>query len=286
MGTAAVAPPEPCALCRARPTSPTGEHVLPRAVLKQMFPLVSGPYTTTERGTTRVTQQFDSIKLPCCLACNDVLNSRFEQSGQEQALRLFTQETPELTAAETDAAVLWVLKTWLLMAHPRARYQLGTPQPDRWDDAPDSTWSWLVDGSPPPDGLSAWAFWHVQDSTAGPTGLTPVIALPTVVVDGTSLRFRALDLTLALTNVVVVLHPGWPVEHPAEATGGAVRLWPRTGTPLPALPKGTSRPVRFAAGPELRFAPGAFRPPLPPLRAGTAPEMLVLDLLDGCQAPQ
>jgi hypothetical protein len=279
------APPEQCALCRLRPTTATGEHVLPRGILKKLFPVEKGPYTTTERGTTRVTQQFDSIKLPCCLPCNDVLNSRFEQSGQEPALRLFTQETPELTAAETAAAALWVLKTWLLMAHPRSRYQLGTPRPDRWDDAPDSTWSWLVDGRPPPDGLSAWVFRHVQDNNAAETGPTPVVALPTVVADGTSVRFRVLDLTLALTNVVVVFHPGWPVEHPAEATGGAVRLWPRTGAPLPTLPKGTSRPVRFANGPELRFSPGTYRPPLPPLRAGTAPETLVLDVLDGGQAP-
>lgn len=103
----------------------------------------------------------------------------------------------------------------------------------------------------------------MQDGTAVEAAPVPVVALPTVVADGTSVRFRALDLPLALTNVVVVLHPGWPIEHPAERIGDAVRLWPGTGAPLHTLPRAACRPVRFAAGPELRFAPG------PPRRSST-----------------
>ncbi len=251
---------------------------MPVAVLKKLFPVSDGPYTTTVAGSTRVTQQFDSIKLQCCGECNDTLARRFENPGQAAAHRLFSQEAPALSAPEAQAAALWVLKTWLLMAHPDARYQLGTPRPQPWDAAPEGTWSWLVDSRPPPDGLSVWAFRYLQDARAASADS---LTLPTVAADGRTVRFRALDLTLSLTNVVLVLHPGWSLDHPAEATGEVVRLWPRDPLPLPALPARGSRPVRFADGPELRFGPGMFRPPLPALRAGTPPEALVFDLLDG-----
>jgi hypothetical protein len=134
--------------------------------------------------------------------------------------------------------------------------------------------------------LTAWAFRHVQDSNAARPGPAPVIALPTVVADGRRLRFSALDLTLALTDVVVMLHPGWPVEHPAEATGGAVRLRPRTGAPLPALPKGTSRPVRFATGPSSGSHGGRSVRRCHPFAPGRPRKMLVLNVLDGGQAPK
>lgn len=158
--------------------------MLPHAVLKKLFPVADGPYTTIEAGSTRVIQQFDSIKLPCCGECNDTLARRFENPGQKAAHRLLSQETPALSADEAQAAALWVLKTWLLMAHPSARYQAGTPRPRPWDAAPEGTWSWLIDGRPPPDGLSAWAFRHLQGATVASPAPVSVVTLPTVVADG------------------------------------------------------------------------------------------------------
>ncbi len=277
--------PATCALCRLRPSTPTGEHVLPRAVIRDLFPLSAGPFTTTTgSGPDRVTQQFDSVKLPCCRPCNDTLASRFENPGQAPAVRLLTAERPALAQAEAEQAALWLLKTWLLLVHPQARYQPSTPRPLPWERQPDGLWLWLIDGSPPPDGLSAWAFHHVQDPARSATDRPPVLALPIVEADGLTAPFRSLDLTLVRTNVVLVLHPGWPLVHPGEANGDVVRLWPAP-SPIEALPALTSRPLAFAAGPVVRFQPGADTASLPPLVAGVAPETLAAGLAVGGEGP-
>lgn len=278
-------PAPDCALCRSRPSTPTGEHVLPRAVIRSLFPVTSGPFTTSGLGPDRVVQQFDSVKLPCCGPCNDTLAARFENPGQGPAVRLLSQEPPGLSAAEAERAALWVLKTWLLMVHPRARYQPSTPRPLPWDGSPDGLWSWTVDGGPPPNGLSAWAFRHVQTAAAGPpAAAAPVLALPTVHADGAVVRFRSLDLTLSLTNVALVHH-----RRLADLASGRGRpagcpdLAIPAGGPVPACPPGPAG--AFRGRPDHSVPAGRLeQTALPPLAPGQAPEVLALGVADGAQA--
>ncbi|MDQ3763943.1 MAG: hypothetical protein M3460_20750 [Actinomycetota bacterium] len=233
-------------------------------------------------------QQFDSVKLPCCLACNAELARRFENSGAEPGRRLLSMERPALTPDETLRAALWVLKTWLLLAHPRSEFQSATPRPRPWSSAPVEMFSWQINGQSPPAGLSMWAFLHDQErSTSQQDRSTPWIALPTVVADGVTTKFQVLDLTIALVNVTLIFHPGWPIAHVPASVGEVSQLWPlAAGTGLARLPVLSHRPLRWRVGPELHFRPGAFPDEnMRPLAPNVAPESLVLASLDGVSAP-
>jgi hypothetical protein len=277
-----------CALCASALSTPVGEHVLSRSLVRALFPLRRGPYTTTSSEGVRYRQQFDSVKLPCCSTCNNELARRFENPGAEPARRLLSVERPALTPDESRHAVLWLLKTWLLLAHPRSEFQLATPRPRPWFSAPAGVFSWLVTGQSPPAGLSIWAFLHDQERlTDQQERSTPWMALPTVVADGVTTRFQVLDLTLALVNVTLVFHPGWPIAHVPASVGEVIQLWPLAAdTGLERLPVLSYRPLRWWVGPELRFRPGAFpEENMRPLTPNAAPESLVLASLDGASAP-
>lgn len=278
-----------CALCASAPSTPAGEHVLPRSLIRACFPLKRGPYKTTSAEGVRHRQQFDSVKLPCCSTCNTELARRFENPGAEPARRLLSMERPALTPDETQHAALWLLKTWLLLAHPRSEFQSATPRPEPpWSSAPAEVFSWLINGQSPPAGLSMWAFLHDQEqSTSRQDRSAPWMALPTVVVDGVTTRFQVLDLTIALVNVTLVFHPGWPIAHVPASVGKVRQLWPlATGTELECLPMLFHRPLRWRVGPELRFRPGAFpEENMRPLAPNVAPESLMLASLDGGSAP-
>jgi hypothetical protein len=279
---------ECCALCASAPSTPTGEDVLPRSLMRALFPPERGPYTTTSAEGVRCRQQFDSVKLPCCLACNAELNRRFENPGAEPGRRLLSMEQPALTPDETLRGVLWVLKTWLLLAHPRAEFQSATPRPRAWSSTPAEVFSWLINGQSPPAGLSMWAFRHDQKrSTSQQDSSAPWMAVPTVVADGVTTRFQVLDLTVALVNVTLVFHPSWPIAHVPASVGEVSQLWPLAAdTGLACLPVLSHRPLRWRVGPELRFFPGTFPDEnMRPLAPNVAPESLVFGSLEGASAP-
>jgi hypothetical protein len=72
-----------------------------------------------------------------------------------------------------------------------------------------------------------WAFLHDQERLTGQQERpTPWMALPTVVADGVTTRFQVLDLTLALVNVTLAFHPGWPIAHVPASVGKVIQLWP------------------------------------------------------------
>jgi hypothetical protein len=111
-----------CALCLSAPSTPVGEHVLPRALKKSLFPESKGPYTTTSAAGEITRKQFDSVKLACCQPCNNTLEARFESRGRPVVERLLTEDAPGLTDEETRQAALWLIKTWLLWLHPRTEF--------------------------------------------------------------------------------------------------------------------------------------------------------------------
>jgi len=154
---------ETCGLCNSNLSSPGGEHVLTRALTREFFPKSKGSYTTTSRNGVVVRPHFDSVILACCPGCNDILEKRFETPGGKAARRLLSEPEPKLTPSETVHAVLWILKTWLLLAHPRTEFQTVPPVSPRAQGLPE-LYSWLISDQLPPAGLSAWAFRHRQDS--------------------------------------------------------------------------------------------------------------------------
>jgi len=63
-----------CALCGSAPSTPDGEHVLPRSFRRVVWPAAKGRYRQyMPDGQWRTVDKFDSIKLPMCRSCNEKL---------------------------------------------------------------------------------------------------------------------------------------------------------------------------------------------------------------------
>lgn len=260
-----------CVLCGTRPSSRTGEHVWTEWFF-EVFPVSEGRYTTSiggrpvlrRDGQPRQQVSISRVKLPMCVQCNGVLNQRFEEPAKEIVRRVMASDgQAKLTGPEAMQCALWFLKTWLLLAHPAAVSSEPAVTREGWEGAPEDLWSWTVDGSPPPDGLSLW----VHRPTAEPDAQDEPqhVMLPTVVADGTTTAFRvheqgvrAADSFLQLT---VVFHPGWAIDHPLEAAGRALRLWPRSADDpidFAALPAVAPNELRWRRGLRVIFAPGTY----------------------------
>ena len=274
---------ETCALCRTRPSSPTGEHVWPSWFLKQ-FGDSDGPYTRfingraeTKRDNVTIRKQvsIERVKLPSCVECNSVLDERFEHSAKPIMRRLMATDG-RLTLNGDDAQTLglWLLKTWLLLAHPAARGSNPGEFRERWDLAriPDDLYSWTVHDGPVPNGLSVWVV--REDRYPVQAVRTRRIPLPTVVADGRTMGFQDFRCSVRFLDVTLVYHPGWEIAHPLEAEGRAARLWPSHGQPVnfESLVPVASRDTIWMEGPILTFAPGSFGAArLPPLGPGWDP---------------
>lgn len=165
-----------------------------------------------------------------------------------------------------------MLKTWVLLTHPRTDLSPVNFEGAAWPDASGSLYDWLVNDEEPPAGLSVWAFW-LGDSDGSDSPEVPCIDLPTVHADGSRVRFRSLDVGLGRVTVTLVFHPGWEIAHPGEADGSVVRLWPAPlGSPIPSLPRNSYRPLMFRTGMDLMFAPETYgRVNLPPLDPDFSP---------------
>ncbi len=131
------------------------------------------------------------------------------------------------------------------------------PQP-----APPEYYEWMVTGAEPPLGLSLWIY-RAADRQPGEQrpGNERRLVLPTVHVDGGTIRFECHEITLHGLTISLALHPGWPIDHPLETDGRAVRLWPRPEArslrlaTLPPVP--LSQSIAWSRGWEVFLAPGA-----------------------------
>jgi hypothetical protein len=107
------------------------------------------------------------------------------------------------------------------------------------------------------------------------------VPLPRLTAEGSTVDFIEFHLGVHGVCVTVVVHPGWPIEHPLEAVGQAVRLLPApaAGIDLSVLPVLGHNAVSWTRC-EIELVPGALgSPSLPPLRAsheifGVLPEVL------------
>ncbi|MDD7966113.1 hypothetical protein [Actinomycetospora lemnae] len=239
---------QPCALCAHRPSSRRGEHVLPTWLIDARFPASDRPFTSGPTGQAiRSYDHFQRVMLPCCRECNSVLEHRFETPAHEAIERLLDgHEVPP--GPDADLVRRWLLKTWLLLAHPRAEYKDSVLQGAvlRWRHAP-WVFGWMVQGTEPPEGLSAWAFRYVTpyEKPEQPE----LVDLATGWRDGTFVEPEVFELALQTLNVVVVHHPGLRLELAAERRGELVRLWPAPrGTAITGLPTHHARPVLWRVG--------------------------------------
>lgn len=119
---------------------------------------------------------------------------------------------------------LWLVKTWLLVAHPKARTSDPSVTKRRWDLAalPD-LYSWTINDLPPPSGLSVWLMKRHEGETAREAKHR--LPLPVLHYDHQTIAFQSTRLGLRSPDISLVYHPGWEIEHPFESEGKAARLW-------------------------------------------------------------
>ncbi|GLZ45780.1 hypothetical protein Acsp06_19650 [Actinomycetospora sp. NBRC 106375] len=277
---------ETCALCNENPSTPEGEHVIPKRLLRAFFPATSGPF---EIQGGRTYPEFQAIKLACCLRCNGILNQRFENPGGDPAIRLLEHgDITELGQNRSYSTRLWILKTWLLLAHPRTEYKVLDPRPPAWTHVPEEVFNWTVTDAGPPTGLSAWAFKHTPNVRTDSEDL-PRIVLPEVATESSHHTFQVLDLSIAMVNVVIVYHPGWAIYHPGVASRAVEQVWPAVPhTPLAPLPVRERAAVKWwTPGPYIQLPSELLRADtLPPLEPNVPPEELVAGIATGGGAPR
>lgn len=259
-------------LCRSGRSGRAGEHVLPTWLLDDLWPVADGPYTThrdghaiTKRdGYVRSQTSSARFKLPMCPACNGVLNERFEVPAKPLIRRMLI-DNEAVENADAEIVGLWFVKTWLLLTHPEL-LSSDPGWPSRpWEPLDPSLHDWMINAGQPPLFVSSWL---IKVDRAKMAVATRHIPLPTVVVDGQTLDFRVLQFGLGSVEIHLAHHPGWSIDHPLEAEGRALRLWPPGGArlDLAGLPAVPGNEVRWLKGPTLHFEPKAYwatkRPPL------------------------
>ena len=275
---------ELCALCdEGRLSTRSGEHVWPTWFLKR-FPDTDGPYTLLKNGEPQRNRDGGAVthssiarvNLPACEVCNPELQRRFETNAKEPIRRMLDADgSIVLPAPEADAVSLWFVKTLMLLAHPRAEHsQLGGAM-FPWDDPiePD-LYSWMVDGAAPPDYVSLWVQRPAGDSKIRSD--TEYMPLPTVHAGAERYVSRHRQVGLGSLQFHVMVHPVWTVEHPLEATGQAIRLFPRESVDLDLnlLQACDGSALHWSGGPTLGFDPEWFDPTtLPPLSPSTRFEL-------------
>lgn len=253
-----------CALCRKGHASTQGEHVLPKWFLKR-FPASAGPYQVEIDGvaavkrdgaTPRAMNNFGAFKLPCCVACNSALSHRFEREPTQDIInRLYDGGGAVVAdAAESRRLALWLVKTWLLLAHPRSWSSDPALSIPGWE-APPGLFAWMVSGEDPPPDLSMWIYRQGSHRQSNPRGMS----LP-VLISGTRRHpVQQNGLSIQTVGTSLVHHPGRRIEQPLEAAGLAVRVWPlRVGATLDTtnLPPVGLHPVNWSVGPDLTLRHG------------------------------
>jgi len=228
---------------------------------------VDGEYALNRYDQPRTESNIMRVKLSVCESCNGILNQRFETRAKKPVRSLKANGETDLTAAEAVAVGEWLVKTWLLLGHPRAVYPNPVFDGLRWADRDDDLYSWTVSQAPPPAGLSVWASKIREPQPDDPD--PQVLLLPTVVADGGEIEFEVFPLYLGDISVTLLYHPGWAIEHPREKQGGAVRMWPRYDREpedFSVRSRVASGDPKWCPGWRLTFADGTYEPAaMPPL---------------------
>ncbi len=200
-----------------------------------------------------------------CQVCNGKLNSRFEEPAKP-VIRQLMAGARSLDPSATTTLALWLLKTWLLLAHPQAVDSEGGLEAHRWgpDPADEDLFGWAMTTSAPPTTLSLWL--TRRDLRAPSVSEPRRVPLPTIIEEGRTIKFRSLQFGIDFANagfldISLVYHPGWEIRHPLETEGTALRLWPITEAlplDLTRLPATAPDEMTWLKGPRLRFGAGSY----------------------------
>lgn len=221
-----------CAICAIRRAVGKGEHVWPAWFLKDADAAGPPSFAWSSNGQALLNRDDEPLHfterqrllVPACRSCNATLDTRFEKPAKEIVRRLAPNSwVGGVEAREWAAVGLWFAKILLLATHPLALHQ--HPEINKhgiigeWET---EDFSWLIDGTPPPPGLSLWAF-RAEQEKGTPTAR---VLLPKVVQldDGGTTRFPMTMITLEGICLTLVYHPGWAIEHPLVAEGTAWEL--------------------------------------------------------------
>lgn len=164
--------------------------------------------------------------LPVCnpqgRGCNNKLAKHFEEPAKGPIRDLMYGRVQIVGPGEADAFARWALKTWLILAHPDLKPSdpAVTELNEGWDltGLPD-LYGWMTSGDPPPAGLHLWASRLDSRRAVAPyQAFFPPAA-------------RAFDstwsfLAAGLLTFDLIFDPTETVEHPLEARGEAIRVWP------------------------------------------------------------
>jgi hypothetical protein len=219
-----------------------------------------------------------------CEPHNAHLNTRFENVKPLVRELLAANGHVVLDGSQALDLGVWMVKTWALLAHPKARYGAPGVTLTQWDTAPLSIWQWMATDAAPPPGLSVWVSHRGTRVTSRPRR---VIDLPLVQADGAQFDFVERRWGFKFLDVSLVHHPGWEIDHPLERDGRAIRIWPRQpGQPADFRGLVPIDPEEFAWRKSLtiRFRPGCFpSEALPPLSEHFNPlgDPLCLSLMQG-----
>lgn len=192
----------------------------------------------------------EHVQLDCCLSCNKSLNDRFEVPCRPSVEKMMRGEA--LSAAEAELAALWFLKTGLLLAFPTPKSGWGTSEV-AWSQATydESLYSWMIDNTLPPDGLSLLLHRFAPDRQLGSEA---ALRLPKVVLGERELISQGFDFQLHNWGFTLISHPGWLFEHPNAGGDALARLWPATGdVDVSVLKPRLLWPLSFSPGPQLEF---------------------------------
>jgi len=214
---------QPCALCSNGVSTRDGEHVIPRWFLRLYLSAADGSYTTEVNGesvlnsrSTPRKHSWPEVRLPACENCNRALRDRFEIGASQGVVQNFFGAPFTFDTSAIDARLLglWLLKTWVLLAHPKAVRTNGRG-PSPWSGGPD-LWSWTATGDEPPASLSLWI--NRQDINATAGGGVQV-----------DVRIAGQAFIRGAYDVHVVALDGEIIGDAPTAESGLLRLWPPSG---------------------------------------------------------
>jgi hypothetical protein len=198
--------------------------------------VIDGRPVEKRDGTPRSNNHLPPLRLSVCdektgNGCNQELSRRFEQDTTKTAVKAMF-ELDVLDEAAIRVAAAWWLKTTLLAHHPETT-STGGPTPPVWPPPVDrELYSWLIDGSVPPAGLSMWlavADVSASGRSARATSSEAHFDHLAYEVEGRPIRSHSADFGLGQLRVHLLAHPGFEMTHPVEETGKAIRLHPWAG---------------------------------------------------------
>ncbi|GCD88771.1 hypothetical protein [Nocardioides sp. LS1] len=247
-----------CAICGVNDASGVGEHVWPKWFLKQMDASGKPPNAWSRNGKPILKPGGQQVKLPqrtrvflpVCIPCNNKLGARFEDPAVAAIKQLAANRwAGSHSATEWRAVGMWWAKIGLMLGHTAASYNHRdlNDQMIRFEGRPPD-YSWMVDGSPPPNHLSV--FVHHTSMQAGET--EAVLGVPEHVqrFDGSVSVSHVFQIATPDLAVAVVSHPGMTIVHPLVERGEAWELLrdpPLLGD-LASLPQFGHRRVVFRQG--------------------------------------